>query len=124
MARNVLLELITVERAKLIAQQLKGFPTENRVVIVSTTGELKSSNGIILPSEAKEGLPRKGTVVQIGHLGEGYEAYKEIHIGDILTYGLYAGKELEFDYLDEFLDPKKYTISVLSLNEIMYIERQ
>jgi len=119
---NVQLEFPTELEIQEIKKNLKGYPTENRVLILSIKGEVKSTNGIILPTVAKEGVPKKGMIIQFGPLGEGYDNYGSIKTGDIVTYGLYAGKEVEMGYLG--IDENKYQLTILSLNEILYVENK
>lgn len=106
-----------------------GKPTEDRVLIVSPKEVSSTDSGLIIPSTVKEGVPRKGTLVQIGHLSEPYAYYEEhLAIGQVVTYGLYAGKELNLNLsaiirdkiLLEILD--RYIFTVLAVNELIYIE--
>lgn len=120
--------------SKAIALQLKnalislGCPTENRVLILSPKDQDIIQGGIIIPGQAKDGLPNKGVVILQGHLDEEYKWYTDlIETGRILTYGMYAGKEIEFnpeifrkDGISIDLDKNKFT--VLSVNEIIYSE--
>ena len=58
---------------------------------------------------------------------EEYNTYKDfVAIGRIVTYGLYAGKEMEFetDKLSPALQQllEKNTLTVLSMNEVIYTE--
>ena len=84
--------------------------------------------GIIIPGQAKDELPNKGVVILQGHLDEEYKWYGDlIETGRILTYGMYAGKEIEFnpeifrkEGISIDLDKNKFT--VLSVNEIIYSE--
>lgn len=47
-----------------------------------------------------------------------------INTGDIITYGLYAGKELEPTFTNEEIAKafKDHTFTILSLNEVIYVE--
>ena len=83
--------------------------------------------GLIIPEQVKEGVPRKGVIVKLGEITEEYRTYRDlVQIGRIVTYGLYAGKELEFETdkltpgLQQLLE--KNTLTVLSMNEIIYSE--
>jgi co-chaperonin GroES (HSP10) len=119
------LKLISKGEAEAINTALSsnGFPTENRILLAIPNEEQKV-NGIIIPSQVKEGVPRKGVVVQIGNLSPDFESYKNISIGDIITYGLYAGKELQFNPAKlSVLGISHSEFSVLSLNEVIYIEQ-
>lgn len=122
------LDYISREVAKKINQvlQKRGIPTEDKIVVATPTGESKVG-GIILPGTADESRPKKGVIVQQGWLSEAYQRQTDLFIvGNIVTYGLYAGKEINFDYdqfpqeLKDTLNDTKFTI--LSLNEIAYVE--
>lgn len=108
-------------------QELPGYPTENRVLILSPKEVNQTKSGLIIPEQVKEGVPRKGVVVKRGEITEEYKTYRElVAVGRIVTYGLYAGKELEFETdklspaLKQFLE--KNVLTVLSMNEVVYSE--
>lgn len=108
-------------------QELPGCPTENRVLILSPKEVNQTKSGLIIPEQVKEGVPRKGVVVKRGEITEEYKTYRElVAVGRIVTYGLYAGKELEFetDKLSPALKQllEKNVITVLSMNEVVYSE--
>ena len=108
-------------------QELPGCPTENRVLILSPKEVNQTKSGLIIPEQVKEGVPRKGVVVKSGEITEEYKTYRDlVKIGNIVTYGLYAGKELEFttDELSPALQQllEKNNLTVLSMNEIVYSE--
>lgn len=119
---KVKLNLISVERAKQLNEQLrgKGIPTQGRVLIVSPIhdGTQQTTGGLFVPGNAdKDTVPRKGVVVQMGRVdNETMADYPGLDIGSIVTYGLYAGKELDV------LDLKDQVATILSLNEVLYIE--
>lgn len=121
------LNLISTMVADLMAKCIPGVPTENRVLIISPKDVNTTKSGIIIPGQVKEGVPRKGVVLIQGEITEDYKTYKELTIkGKVVTYGLYAGKELEFD-LDLFPEQvheivKNSTFSVLSMSEVIYSE--
>lgn len=122
---NIDFNLIDKETAKLLYNAVKGRPTENRFVIAVSIGE-KKSNGLIIPSSAKEDIPKKGVVIQKGPFTEDFENYNmDISIGDVLSYGLYAGKQIypKFDLTDD--DQQLIhglEFYVISAQEIIYIE--
>ena len=108
-------------------QELPGCPTENRVLILSPKEVKQTKSGLIIPEQVKEGVPRKGVVVKSGEITEEYKTYRElVGIGRIVSYGLYAGKELEFetDKLSPALQKilEKNVLTVLSMNEVVYSE--
>lgn len=108
-------------------QELPGCPTENRVLILSPKEVNQTKSGLIIPEQVKEGVPRKGVVVKSGEITEECKTYRElVAVGRIVTYGLYAGKELEFetDKLSPALKQllEKNVLTVLSMNEVVYSE--
>ena len=96
---------------------------ENRVLIYSPDQD-EVVGGIIIPSNVKEGKPRKGVVILSGELDEYHRCYKHItRTGRIVTYGLYAGKEVD---LGEILSGYKGNLNgkftVLDTNELIMAE--
>lgn len=123
MIKDVKLPLIDANKAKSICNNLTGYPTENRVLIAVLANPEITKGGIILPGQNKEDLPRKGVIVQVGEVTEDNITYRGLKVGDVVTYGMYAGKEIDPPFKDDFeedlTDLKFY---VLSLTEIIYIE--
>lgn len=122
---DIQMNLIGVDQAREILEHLLGTPTENRVMVVYNSGEKKTESGLFIPGTVKEDIPRKGVVVAIGPITEENKSYSQIiNIGSIITYGLYAGKEVtplfSGDYGKDLNTDLKF--SVLSLNEIIYVE--
>ena len=123
------LDYISVETAEAIKSDLVGrvLPSENRVLVFSPGDEEVMSGGLIIPGNVKEGKPRKGVVILSGKLDENHLNYEELtRTGIIITYGLYAGKEVEFDEelfnkdLNQIVSNGKFTI--LDTNEIIMAE--
>ena len=126
------LDYISVETAEAIKSALVGrvLPSENRVLVFSPGDEEVMSGGLIIPGNVKEGKPRKGVVILSGKLDENHLNYEELtRTGIIITYGLYAGKEVEFDEelfnevskdLNQIVSKGKFTI--LDSNEIIMAE--
>lgn len=123
------LKYITVGTARAIQKALKGkvIPSENRVLVYSPGEEETQIGKIIIPGNVKEGKPRKGVVILTGGFDENHLNFSEItKTGMIITYGLYAGKEVEFD--DELFDETtlngmgKGKFTVLDSNEIIMSE--
>lgn len=119
---KVELNLISVEEAKDLNGKLKGLgtPTGSRVLIVSpvVTADTKTKGGLYIPQEHdKETVPRKGVVIQVGPItDEQQEEYPGLQVGAVVTYGFYAGKELDV------VDLPNQITTILSMNEILYIE--
>lgn len=113
---------------KSLANNLGGYLPENRVMIVTPNNtDIKVGNIILPDTTDKKDLPRKGVIVQMGCLSEENIYYKDLlSIGRVLTYGMYAGKELDFP--QELFDTVKnfnlddHTFTVLSIQEIIYSE--
>lgn len=124
---NYSMSFISTLVAEKFNQELPGCPTENRVLILSPKEVNQTKSGLIIPEQVKEGVPRKGVVVKSGEITEEYKTYRDlVKIGNIVTYGLYAGKELEFetDKLSPALKQllEKNVLTVLSMNEVVYSE--
>lgn len=123
------LNYISVKVAEEIKAALSGkvLPSENRVLVLSPGEEDTTIGGIIIPGNVKEGKPRKGVVILSGKLDENHTNYEDLtKTGLIITYGLYAGKEVEFDS-DLFTDEingkiKSGKFTVLDTNEIIMAE--
>lgn len=119
---KVELNLISVEEARYLNSKLEGYgtPTGGRVLIVSpmVTADTKTKEGLYIPQEHdKETVPRKGVVIQMSYMTPEQEIdYPGLQVGAVVTYGLYAGKELDV------VDLPNQVTTILSLNEILYIE--
>lgn len=109
-----------------IESNLLGTPTENRVLIAVSNTEKVTNSGIFIPSTAKEDIPRKGVIVQKGITNDD-RVHELLNIGDIVTFGLYGGKEVYPTFnkknndiqIEELKDIKFF---VLSTSEIIYVE--
>ncbi len=74
-------------------------PINDRVVVLPSPAEEKTSGGLILPDTAKE-KPQKGEVVSVGPGKDGN--LMTVQKGDTVLYGKYAGQEIQYkgkDYL-------------------------
>lgn len=92
------LQLISTLVAKKLGNSIPGLPVENKVLVYSPKEINTTASGIIIPDTVKEGVPRKGVVIKSGVITEEYQTYKDhVEIGRIIEYGLYAGKEHQFD---------------------------
>lgn len=122
------LNFISTMVAELFNKTLPGLPTENRVLILSPKDINTTKSGIIIPGTVSEGVPRKGVVVKRGTITEEYKTYTDLtEVGRVVTYGMYAGKELEFEIRSDWPESvknilEKNIVTVLSLNEIIYSE--
>lgn len=125
------LNLISKKTALLFNHYAKGRVTEDRVLLAIPKEYKESKSGIFIPSTVKEDMPRKGVVIQIGAYDPNNYTLSHLYIGDIVTHGIYAGKELEISFEEpkepienwkELIDSNKFV--VLSYNEIIFIESQ
>jgi co-chaperonin GroES (HSP10) len=122
---KVELSYISSSEAKGINDLIKrkgGIAVNNRILVMTPeANNTKTSGGLYVPDTAdKETLPRKGVVVQVPNIP--VEIIKEFGgyvpaVGDIVTYGLYAGKEVDI------ITYPNNTLTILSLNEVLYIEK-
>lgn len=120
---DIKMNLIDYQTSKEVCNNLTGIPTENRVMVVFDKGDKKTESGIFIPGTVKEDIPRKGVVVAIGPITEENRTYQGmIGIGSIITYGLYAGKEVEPEFKNNYVPDANWKFSILSLNEIIYVE--
>lgn len=117
---------LTVAQKMAAILKMEGTPTENRVLILSPKDQDTVSGSIIIPGQTKEGVPREGVVIIHGPITDDYTNYiGMVKTGVIVTYGLYAGKEL--DLWDDFNGTElasmegKWEFTVLALNEIIYV---
>lgn len=115
----IIQNLVSVTAAYQINQSLSGTPTENRLLLVVPQNDARTASGLIIPGVDKESIPRKGVVVQFGPMDQTQTILSSLEIGSIVTYGLYAGKEIEFNELN--IENQKFFI--LSITEIMYVEK-
>ena len=85
-------------------------PLSDRVVIKSEDAEEKTASGIILPDTAKE-KPQIGEVVAVG-AGKSSDSGNLVKMtlkkGDKVLYGKYSGTEINHDWIDILITPKKY----------------
>lgn len=108
-----------------VLDNLKGTPLQDRLLLMVHTGEKSLSSGIILTSQVKEDLPKRGVVVKMGPvLDEDTRKLVETYIdlGSVVTYGLYAGKEVNPLFKEGYALPENYKLVVLSLNEVIFVE--
>lgn len=109
---------------KTAIRQIGGIPSEDRVLVLSPKAQDEKIGSIIIPGN-KENMPREGVAILSGEITEENRSYKElVETGKVITYGLYAGKEILFDpsifpeALRSLLDRHEFTI--LSLTEIVF----
>lgn len=111
-----------------ILEKTGGFPTENRILILSPKDQEIKVGEIIIPGTAKEERPNKGVVIIAGEITEENKTYRDlVKVGRVVTYGMYAGKKIDFDkkIFEEAgitFGEDKHEFSVLSLTEVIFTE--
>ena len=78
--------------------KLKFRPTDDRVLVLPSEAEEKTSGGIILPDNARE-KPQRGTVLATGPgklLDSGKRGEMSVKVGDEVYYGKYSGTEIDY----------------------------
>lgn len=102
------------------ALKTKGFPAPGRILLIVPTGEQMTQGGILIPGNQEKEFARKGVVIQAGSLDT---LKREIYTGQIITFGMYAGKEIEFTPEQlPMVDFVNYKFTILSESEVIYIE--
>jgi chaperonin GroES len=74
-------------------------PMNDRVLVLRTEKEQKSSGGIIIPDTAKE-KPQEGRVVAAGPGQRGEDGKRipmDVKMGDRVLFAKYAGTEIKID---------------------------
>lgn len=121
MLNNIDFNLISQALASDINKVLLGKPTENRIVLAVNPTERRSMGGLYIPDAAKEDIPKKGVVVAKGPCNEDL-VHESIQIGDVVSYGMYGGKEIYPSMASEIEEAKDLKYYVLSSSEVIYIE--
>lgn len=78
---------------------MKVVPLGDKLVIKRLEASEKTSGGIVLPESAKD-KPQQGRVLSVGDgrlLPDGSRAAHEVHEGDRVVFGGYAGTEVPID---------------------------
>lgn len=116
---NVIQNLLTKEAALRVFQNIPGTPTEDRILLAVPKDDARTASGLIIPGKPED-YPRKGVIVKMGLMEQDRKINKHLEIGQIVTYGNYAGKEISFDN-GYSLESVKFV--VLSIEEVIYIEQ-
>lgn len=80
-------------------------PLNDRVLVLRTDGEEKTSGGIIIPDTAKE-KPQEGKVVAVGPgklNADGERIPLEIKENDLVLFGKYAGNDIMVDGVEHII---------------------
>jgi chaperonin GroES len=78
---------------------MKVVPLGDKVVVKRTEAETRTSGGIMLPDSAQE-RPRQGRVLSVGDgrlVNDGQRVACQVHEGDKVLFGPWAGTELKVD---------------------------
>jgi chaperonin GroES len=91
-------------------------PLADRVVVERIAPEDKTSGGIVLPDTAKD-KPREGTVIAAGPgrlLENGQFQPLEVHQGDRILFGSFAGNEVQVDGKEYLILREEEILAILS----------
>ena len=91
-------------------------PLADRVVVERIAPEDKTSGGIVLPDAAKD-KPREGTVIAAGPgllLENGQLRPLEVHQGDRILFGSFAGNEVQVDGKEYLILREEEILAILS----------
>ena len=123
MMNDIDLNLIGREFANKLFQNLIGMPTENRIVIAVSGSEQKTASGLFIPDQAKNDIPKKGVVIKKGPTNDCPD-HEALNIGDVVSYGMYGGKEIYPTFVSELPEIKDLSLKyfVLSSTEVIYVE--
>ena len=123
MMNDIDLNLIGREFANKLFQNLIGMPTENRIVIAVSGSEQKTASGLFIPDQAKNDIPKKGVVIKKGPTND-CPHHEALNIGDVVSYGMYGGKEIYPTFVSELPEIKDLSLKyfVLSSTEVIYVE--
>lgn len=114
--------------SKAILESVGGCPTENRILILSPKDQNVKVGSIVIPGTNREDVPNKGVVIIPGEISEEYKTYRPlIKTGRVVTYGMYAGKKIDFNssiFTEAGITfgEDKHEFSVLSLTEVIFTE--
>jgi chaperonin GroES len=91
-------------------------PLADRVIVERVPPQETSSGGIVLPDRAKD-KPQEGTVVAAGPgrlRQDGQLQPLEVHEGDKVLFGSYAGNEVKIDGKDYLIMKEEEILAVVS----------
>ena len=91
-------------------------PLADRVVVERVSPKEKTSGGIVLPDRAKD-KPVEGTVLAAGPgllLENGQVRPLEVHQGDKVLFGSYAGNEVKIDGKEYLILKEEEILAILS----------
>ncbi|MCE1168111.1 MAG: co-chaperone GroES [Sphingobacteriia bacterium] len=85
-------------------------PLADRVLVLPSPAETRTSGGLIIPDTAKE-KPLRGTIVAVGN-GKKDEPMT-VKEGDQVLYGKYAGTEISVDGTDYLIMKESDILAIL-----------
>jgi len=91
-------------------------PLDDRVVVERLPAPEKTAGGVVLPGTAQD-KPREGTVIAAGPgriLNNGDLRPLEVHQGDRVLFGSYAGNEIQVDGKEYLILTEEEILAVLS----------
>jgi chaperonin GroES len=91
-------------------------PLADRVIVERIAPQETTSGGIVLPDTAKD-KPREGTVIAAGPgrlLDNGQLRPLDVHQGDRILFGSYAGNEVEVDGKEYLILKEEEILAILS----------
>ena len=91
-------------------------PLADHVIVERVPPQEKTTGGIVLPDTAKD-KPREGTVIAAGPgrvLDNGQLRPLEVHQGDKILFGSYAGNEVQLDGKEYLIMKEEEILAVLS----------
>jgi chaperonin GroES len=95
---------------------MKFRPLHDRLLVQRLEEETKSKGGIIIPDTAKE-KPQEGRVVAVGTgrvSDDGKVTPLEVHVGDRILFGKYAGTEVQIEGEEHLIIREDDVLAVLS----------
>jgi chaperonin GroES len=90
-------------------------PLNDRVLVLRTSEEQKTSGGIIIPDTAKE-KPQEGKVIAVGsgRLNEkGERVPLEVKKNDRVLFGKYSGNEIKLDGVEHLIMREDDILAIL-----------
>ena len=90
-------------------------PLNDRVLVLRTEEEQKTSGGIIIPETAKE-KPQEGKVIAVGPGKvdeEGKRIGMDVKVGDRILFGKYSGNEVKIDGVEHLIMREEDILAVL-----------
>jgi chaperonin GroES len=90
-------------------------PLNDRVLVIRTAEETKTSGGIIIPDTAKE-KPQEGKVVAVGSGktdNKGKRIPMDVKKGDRILFGKYADNEIKIDGVEHLIIQEDDILAVL-----------